>query len=78
MSRKQYVVTLTPDERESLIRLASAGKVSAQSLTRARILLKADASPQGPGWDDARIAEAFEVSVSTVERVRQRFTKRGP
>jgi transposase len=77
MSRKQYIVTLTPDERDYLVRLASAGKVPALSLTRARILLKADASAKGPSWDDARIAEAVEVSVSTVERVRRRFTQRG-
>jgi transposase len=77
MSRKEYVVTLTPDEREYVARLVSVGKVSGRTLTRARILLKADASPTGPGWDDARIAEALEVSVRTVERVRQNFTKRG-
>jgi transposase len=77
MSRKEYVVTLTPDEREYLLQLISAGKVSAHTLTRARILLKADASPTGPDWDDPRIAEAIEVSVSTVGRVRQRFAKRG-
>jgi transposase len=77
MSRKQHAVTLTSDERGSLVRLVSAGKVSARSLTRARILLKADASPMGPGWSDARIAEAFEVSSDTVARVRQRFGERG-
>lgn len=77
MSRKEYVVTLTPDEREYLARLISVGKVSARALIRARILLKADASPTGPGWDDARIAEALDVSISTVGRVRQSFTKGG-
>jgi transposase len=35
------------------------------------------ASPAGPGWEDTRIAEAFEVSVATVERVRKRFAKLG-
>jgi transposase len=77
MSRKNHVVKLTQDERDDLIRLASAGKGSAYSLTRARILLKADTSQVGPGWTDARIAEAVEVSVATVERVRRRFGERG-
>ena len=77
MSRKEYVVTLTAEERAYLGRLVSAGKLSARSLARARILLKADASPTGPRWKDARIADAVEVSIRTVEHVRERFTKRG-
>jgi hypothetical protein len=77
MSRKQYIVTLTPDERDYLVRLASAGRLAALTLIRARILLKADASPNGASRDDARIAEAVDVSVATVERVRRRFTQRG-
>ena len=77
MPRKQYVVTLTAADREYLSKLVSAGQTSARSLTRARILLKADASAMGPGWDDARIAEAIEVGVRTVERVRQRFARHG-
>jgi transposase len=74
---KKYRVTLTADERESLSRLIAAGKAAALKLARARILLKADAAPGGPGWPDERIAEAVEVSVATVERVRQRFVERG-
>src|SRR4051794_4307247 len=31
----------------------------------------------GPGWTDARIAEAVRVSVRTIERVRQRFVEDG-
>ena len=41
------------------------------------VLLKADASPQGPGWSDERIAEFVEVGLSTVHRVRQRFVEEG-
>src|SRR5262245_45349962 len=77
MSRKEYVVALSSDERDYLVQLVSAGKVSAPTLTRARILLKADTSPRGPNWGDARIAEAVEVSVSTVERVRRRYSEQG-
>jgi hypothetical protein len=48
----------------------SSGKVK-----RANILLKADAS--GPGWTDARIAEALDCRTKTVENVRQRFVECG-
>jgi transposase len=74
---KKYLVTLTSDEREQLAALIAAGKAAAQKLAHARILLKADQSDGGPGWTDDRIAEAFEVSVVTVERVRQRFVEQG-
>jgi transposase len=75
---KKYIVTLTADEREHLTGLVSAGKRSALTITRARILLKADqALDGGPAWDDAEIAEALDCGTRTVERVRQRFVERG-
>ena len=42
--------------------MLSAGKAAARKLLHARILLKADASPAGPGWTDEHISEALEVS----------------
>jgi len=74
---KKYKVTLTAEERNSLQDLIAAGKASAQKLAHARILLKADAAPGGPAWVDARIAEAVEIDVTTVERVRERFVEQG-
>jgi hypothetical protein len=74
---KKYKVTLTSDERQSLHDLIAAGKSAAQKLTHARILLKADAAPDGPGWTDDRIADAVEVDRTTVERVGQRFVESG-
>src|SRR5436309_4350933 len=74
---KKYMVTLTAEERNSLQELIAAGKASAQKLAHGRILLKADAAPDGPAWPDARIAEAVEVNVTTVERVRERFVEHG-
>jgi transposase len=56
----------------------SKGKSSARKLLHARILLKADASEQGPSWKDEQISEALEVSVSTIERVRRQFVEEGP
>ena len=74
---KKYKVTLTAEERQHLHDLIAAGKAAAQKLAHARILLKADAADGGPAWPDDRIAEALEVSVATVERVRQRFVEQG-
>jgi transposase len=74
---KKYVVTLTAEERQALSELIASGRAAAQKLAHARILLKADASEGGPAWPDGRIAEAVEVGVATVERVRQRFVEQG-
>jgi transposase len=74
---KKYIVTLTADERQALSDLISAGRASALKLAHARILLKADAAEDGPAWPDGRIAEAVEVGVATIERVRQRFVEQG-
>lgn len=77
MPQKKYLVTLTPEEREQLSGLLSAGKRSALTLARARILLKADQADGGPAWPDDRIAEALDCGVRTIERLRQRFVERG-
>ena len=74
---KKYLVTLTAQEREWLTGLVSAGKRSALTITRARILLKADQADGGPAWEDARIAAALDCGVRTIERIRQRFVEQG-
>jgi transposase len=74
---KKYKVTLTAEERQQLHDLVSTGNAAAKKLAHARILLKADAAPGGPAWLDQHIADAVEVSVATIERVRQRFVEQG-
>lgn len=74
---KRFIVTLTPDERSSLRKLIGAGKAPARDLQHARILLKADHGPNGPGLSDAAVAEAVEASLHTVARVRQRYCEEG-
>jgi transposase len=74
---KKYVVTLEPGERRQLGELIRAGRAAAYKRRHAEVLLKADAGPQGPGWTDQRIAEAFDVSLRTIEHVRQRFVEEG-
>lgn len=73
----KYIVTLTAEERHELSGLISTGKGAARRLAHARILLKADQGPDGPGWTDDAIAVAVEGSRPTVERVRKRFVEEG-
>ena len=77
MPLPKYVVCLTDEERAALEDLIRTGKRAASVLIHARILLKADAGANGPGWDDDRIAEAIECSPSTVYRVRQAWVEAG-
>lgn len=73
----KYVVRLTMEERGTLESLVAAGRAAADKLLRARMLLKADVGEGGPGWTDEKIAEAFEVGLSTVHRLRQRLVEEG-
>lgn len=75
--KKKYIVTLTDEERQMLQEVLSRGKGAARKLAHARILLKADAPPGGPGWKDEAIAEALEVGRATVERIRKAFVEDG-
>jgi len=75
--RKKYRVVLTTEQRHQLSQLIAAGTVSARTLTHARVLLKADESPEGPAWTNARIGEALEVSEPTIWRLRKRFVEQG-
>jgi transposase len=73
----KYVVRLTIEERRSLEALLSEGRAAADKLLRARMLLKADVGEGGPGWTDEKTAEAFEVGLSTIHRLRQRLVEAG-
>jgi hypothetical protein len=77
MSRKTYVVELSSDEREHLEALISKGKSSAKAILKARILLKADQGPLGPGWTDDRIVEALDTNSSMAVRVRRQLVEEG-
>ncbi len=65
---KKYIVRLDQEERESLRSLVRVGKAAARKITRARMLLKADAGTGGPGWTDERIAETLEVGAGLPDR----------
>lgn len=76
MPKKKYIVRLTHEERQQLEQLSRTGKASAYQITRARILLKADTAA-GDSWTDAEIRAALDVSVATIERLREQFVEEG-
>ena len=75
--RKQYIVRLTAEEREEVERLTTTGRTAARTLRHAWVLLKADAAPDGPGWTDEQIQDAYGVSSTTIGRIRQAFVEEG-
>ena len=75
--KPKHRVHLSEAQRHELQRRLGAGHGSARELAHARILLKADEGPGGPGWRDEEIARALDVSTSTIERVRRRCVADG-
>jgi len=74
---KKYVVELTSEERKALTAIIQAERMAAHKRRHARIVLKADQSPEGPGWKDADIANAFDCTIKSVERLRKRLVQQG-
>lgn len=80
--KKKYVVELTKEERDRLLKLIRSGEAPARMLNRARILLKADSGEHAegdgePAPGDGGIARMLETSSATVQRVRERFFRQG-
>jgi transposase len=74
---KKYIVRLSPEERKTLAKFTTSGRGPARLFTRARILLKADQSDDGPGWSDEKISEALDVTVQSIERIRKQLVEEG-
>ena len=72
---KKSIVRLAAEERGTLVQVVAKFKGTSQKVRRAQVLLKADAD--GPGWTDARIAEAFDCRTKTAENIRERFVTEG-
>ena len=73
--RKKYIVRLSASERATLDEVVKKFSGSSQKVRRAQVLLKADSD--GPGWTDAKIADAFGCRTKTVENIRERFVTDG-
>ena len=74
---KKYVVRLSAQERQTLQAIVHKGTHPASLVMKARILLNADSSEDGEGWGDERIVAAFDTSLTTVHRTRQRLAEEG-
>ena len=74
---KKYIIRLSLEERAELSSLVNKGKAAAYKRLHSQILLKSDINEAGPGWSDQKIAEAFDVSIPTIERLRKRLVKEG-
>lgn len=73
----KYRVQLSAEEHQKLQSVVRKGKAAAYKRLNAQMLLKADEGENGPAWKDKDIANAFEVSIRTVERLRERLCSRG-
>lgn len=74
---KKYIVKLSAEEQAYLERFTTTGRRAADRITRARILLKADINQPDGGWSDQAIADALDVGLRTIERIRRRFVEFG-
>ena len=77
MAAKKFIVELDAQERERLNALISKGKARANTILKARILLKADQAEGAPGWLDAQIVEALDTNPTMVSRVREKLVTEG-
>lgn len=75
---KKYVVKLCADERVELEQVVSKGKSPAWKIQRAHALLKCDQGPEGPGWSDQRVAEAYGCTTQCLEKWRRQAVEWGP
>ena len=74
---KKYTVRLDSDERSRLQQLVRVGKTAAYRIRHANILLAVDESEGGPKMKDADTARALNVSVRSIESLRQRLVEQG-
>ena len=77
MAAKKFIIELDAQERGRLSALISKGKAPANTILKARILLKANQAEGGPGWLDAQIVEALDTNLTMVARVREKLVTEG-
>jgi hypothetical protein len=74
---KKYKVTLTKQEIETLEDITKKGKRSTIIIRNAYILLNSNQSPGGKSQKDEAIADFLNITVRTVEKIREKFVLEG-
>lgn len=73
---KKYHVTLTESERDRLKAIIAKRKADSQAVKRAYVLLAANVNQ--PDWlKDDQIQKTYQVSIRSIERLRERFVENG-
>lgn len=73
---KKYHVTLTDEERQQLQAILAKRNAKSQAVKRAYVLLAADETQAN--WKiDEQIKAIYQVSVRSIERLRERFVEDG-
>lgn len=73
---KKYHVTLTNYERQQLQAIIAKRNAKSQAVKRAYVLLAADENQ--PDWlKDEQIKATYQVSIRSIERLRERFVEDG-
>ncbi|WP_408641382.1 helix-turn-helix domain-containing protein [Spirosoma telluris] len=73
---KKYHVTLTDQERQHLQAIIAKRNAKSQAVKRAYVLLAADENQ--PDWlKDQHIKSTYQVSIRSIERLRERFVEDG-
>lgn len=76
MPAKIYHVDLTIEEKTKLENIVKKRKSTSEIVKRSKILLSANRQGEKK-WKDAEIAQQYEVSSRTIERLRQRYVLDG-
>jgi transposase len=70
-----YRIKLLPDERQQLLSKVQKGKTTAKLIQKAHVLLASDETSQRQ--TETHIAQTFQLSTRTVQRIRKDFCERG-
>lgn len=76
MPTKLYHVDLKEEEVKKLESIVKKRKSTSEIVKRSKILLASDRGGS-KNWNDSKIAEQYEVSTRTIERLRQRYVLEG-